>query len=641
MKTFLFILRKTLSINTLIVVLCLVIYSIGVNATVRYVKPIASGMGDGSSWDNASPDIQTMIDISIAGDSIWVAAGEYKPNTYPIGCTNCIDSRDYLFHVKNGVKLFGNFNGTETDITQRDFGTNTTFLSGDLNDDDVVNSSFIDLEIIGTTDNIYHVILIFDPSPVVLPVTIDGFTIKGGNANGTSYYSIAGTTVMKYRGGGILIENAPTTITNCFIVNNTASAGGGVYNYNQNLVISNSIIANNVSNTFGGGIAFWSPLGEIKNNSFIGNKSITNGGAISCSGTECEITNNEIIGNVAITDGGGLSINNGKGRVHNNIIINNYAVGNGGAIIGSIGTGVISNNIIAHNIAGNSGGGLVVFPNSNLVINNVIYNNVADMDGGGIYILLGINNFINNTIVYNNANNNGGGIYLNEGLNTFINNILWDNRLNTEANINSADLYLNTISNIFQNNILQLDSTFYAFPNYYLGSNPQGNLFAQDPNFVNIFNEKGEDQFYFTDDDGLRLRENSPALNAGTLTDAPETDILGTFRDILPDIGAYENGVFVGIYPNTGSTPTATLHAYPNPATDKITFTFTIPTTDYSTLLLYAIDGQNITTLYKATTQAGQTNTLTIDTKAFTPGTYCAVLRCGNGLAQHRTIIIK
>ena len=66
MKTILPILRKTLSINTLIVVLCLVMYSIGVNATVRYVKPIATGMADGSSWDNASPDIQTMIDISIA-----------------------------------------------------------------------------------------------------------------------------------------------------------------------------------------------------------------------------------------------------------------------------------------------------------------------------------------------------------------------------------------------------------------------------------------------------------------------------------------------------------------------------------------------------------------------------------------------
>ncbi len=47
MKTILPILRKTLSINTLIVVLCLVIYSIGVNATVRYVKPIATGMAMG------------------------------------------------------------------------------------------------------------------------------------------------------------------------------------------------------------------------------------------------------------------------------------------------------------------------------------------------------------------------------------------------------------------------------------------------------------------------------------------------------------------------------------------------------------------------------------------------------------------
>ncbi len=83
MKTILSISCKMLSINTLIVVLCLVIYSIGVNATVRYVKPIATGLGDGSSWANASDDIQTMINASLPGDSVWVAAGEYKPNSYP------------------------------------------------------------------------------------------------------------------------------------------------------------------------------------------------------------------------------------------------------------------------------------------------------------------------------------------------------------------------------------------------------------------------------------------------------------------------------------------------------------------------------------------------------------------------------
>ncbi len=100
MKTIPPILRKTLSINTLIVVLCLVIYSIGVNATVRYVKPIATGAADGSSWANASDDIQTMINASAIGDSVWVAAGEYKPNDFPTNCQYCTDSRFFSFYIK-------------------------------------------------------------------------------------------------------------------------------------------------------------------------------------------------------------------------------------------------------------------------------------------------------------------------------------------------------------------------------------------------------------------------------------------------------------------------------------------------------------------------------------------------------------
>ena len=160
MKTILPILRKTLSINTLIVVLSLVIYSIGAGATVRYVKPIATGLADGSSWDNASPGIQMMINESADGDSVWVAAGVYKPNSYPTNCIGCYSVKHYTFFVKAGVQLFGNFNGTETAGSQRDFSTNTTVLSGDLNGDDSVNGSFTEFEINGNTENIYHVLTV-------------------------------------------------------------------------------------------------------------------------------------------------------------------------------------------------------------------------------------------------------------------------------------------------------------------------------------------------------------------------------------------------------------------------------------------------------------------------------------------------
>ena len=47
--------------------------------TFRYVKPVATGTGDGATWADASADLQGMINASASGDEVWVAAGTYKP----------------------------------------------------------------------------------------------------------------------------------------------------------------------------------------------------------------------------------------------------------------------------------------------------------------------------------------------------------------------------------------------------------------------------------------------------------------------------------------------------------------------------------------------------------------------------------
>ena len=100
--------------------------------TIRYVKPVATGTGDGSSWTNAASNLQRTIDRSAPDDQVWVAAGLYKPTRIPPGLDPTND-RKKTFFFSNGVKVFGGFDGTETAPDQRDLtGPSSTTLSGDL-----------------------------------------------------------------------------------------------------------------------------------------------------------------------------------------------------------------------------------------------------------------------------------------------------------------------------------------------------------------------------------------------------------------------------------------------------------------------------------------------------------------------------
>ena len=86
-------------------------------ATIRYVKPVAAGAATGLSWANASASLQSMINISVAGDQIWVAAGTYKPNSYPTGCTSCSGgtARDYTFSLKSNRSESTRLNSSHVD----------------------------------------------------------------------------------------------------------------------------------------------------------------------------------------------------------------------------------------------------------------------------------------------------------------------------------------------------------------------------------------------------------------------------------------------------------------------------------------------------------------------------------------------
>ena len=116
-----------------------------------YVDDDATGLNDGTSWENAYVYLQeALADANIADKpvDIFVAQGVYKPNGGLVAIPE-FDWRTTTFQLINGVALRGGFAGFgEIDPDARDIESYETILSGDLNGDDSV--LFINKQ-----DNIY------------------------------------------------------------------------------------------------------------------------------------------------------------------------------------------------------------------------------------------------------------------------------------------------------------------------------------------------------------------------------------------------------------------------------------------------------------------------------------------------------
>lgn len=202
-------------------------------AGILYVDRQATGpVHDGSSWCSAYLELFTALSAAVAGDEIRVAQGIYKPTAGTL--------RQTSFQLKSGVAIYGGFAGCgAADPDARDIAAFETTLSGDLAGDDGPNFA-------NNAENSYSVVL---GSGANATAILDGFTITGGNANGTDAFD---------RGGGIrnyFTPGAPT-IRNCIIRGNSANArGGGVYNGSTQATYINCVIAGNrVLNVGGGGV---------------------------------------------------------------------------------------------------------------------------------------------------------------------------------------------------------------------------------------------------------------------------------------------------------------------------------------------------------------------------------------------------
>lgn len=480
------------------------------HAVTRYVKPLASGTGNGSSWANASANLQAMINASAIGDQVWVAAGTYRPTQDLFGSTTPANPRDRTIRLKAGVHVYGGFAGTEATIGARNLAVNISILSGDLG---ALND---------TSDNAYHVVAHVEDIITSESVTLDGFSITAGNATGAGSVFVNSNFVPQNSGGGLF-------------------SGHGVQGV---ATYRNLRIYNNNAGLEGGGMHLaWGDTALIVRDSIYNNRAGVNGGGAYIGASVADVDSSVFTGNTAATgSGGGVYNFTGWGFFRKSNVFNNTAGASGGGVFVGGHHQTYINNFVYSNTANLHGGGIFVtenwFNNGHRIESNVVYSNTAQNMGGGIYHQSGDLIVINNTIFNNSAQNDGGGLRP-IAPTAYHNNIFWQNKRSNSATISGADIAtdppfpiaLNVLRN---NNMFQLATGFQSVGD-------TGNIFAFDPLFVNPAQPLGADGIARTADDGLALLTCSPAINEGMdpIPGIP-TDMLGNARIGRYDIGAYE-----------------------------------------------------------------------------------------------------
>ncbi|MFD2561685.1 InlB B-repeat-containing protein [Aquimarina rubra] len=283
-----------------------------------YVDKDATGATNGTSWTDAFITLESALEVVASGAEIWVAEGAYTPST-----TN-MDPRQARFTIPNGAILYGGFNATETQLSQRDINTNITILSGDINGDD--NANILDTEPT-RQDNAYHVIVIEGNTK---DVVVDGFTIA--NANSTVSDRAAIFTNPQTAG-----DEITATIRNCIIENNSGSYVAGYWSDMPNIptvysdvdfescVVRNNFSRNN--NTFLVSVGNVKARGSIVNSLFYDNISQNRASCLYIYSDSFEIINSTFANNTG-SNGNVISIFSGStvGSIENTIIYGNGSI---------------------------------------------------------------------------------------------------------------------------------------------------------------------------------------------------------------------------------------------------------------------------------------------------------------------------
>lgn len=465
------------------------------------VKPDGNDANNGSDWGNALRSVQEAINRLAErgqGGEVWVKAGTYQPSVYMSGEST---DRSAAFVMKDGVSVYGGFEGNEETRAERDnkkgsmpwqythptvfvgnaYGGAATGGGGKCEYNEADNKWSV------TGSNSNHVVWFanLDGTAFKNVTVLDGVTIKGGSAQET-----VGTKENFFgdRGAGVYMAGN-AYLTNCVVTENAATGkGGGVYLYGGRII--GSLLYNNEGQQ--GGAVYVDNSGIVLR-SMLTNNSGYDGAAV------------YMVSDTEWTDG----------SMHPEYQI--------------LSTSVVSNNTSRHNgaVYCNQGGVML----QTTMVNNVSVGTVDPAD---------------------NESAQTGGLYV-KGYGLSVNSVLWNNLIKernvpmyavnpTVKTVRFFNTAVSGMNNSVWNNTLQQDMVSLSDDN---SSNTEGVItpdFEQsgmpsqggvDANLKNV-------EYYWFPVQGSNLR--SIGLELGRFHEevvlAPELDIKGDLFAQKPSVGA-------------------------------------------------------------------------------------------------------
>jgi hypothetical protein len=395
-----------------------------------YVNDAAAGANDGTSWENAFTDLQSALAVAVAGDSIWVAAGTYKPS---LSIDGSADVRTASFSLKSGVALYGGFAGTESRLDRRGSDPALTVLSGDIGLPG-------DL-----TDNSYHVVY----ANAVTDAVLDGFTVTGGRGDRTG-------SARDTRGGGLYTSESMLTVSNCVFSENRVNGqgyysladGAGMYNHDSASTVTDCVFTSNYAGGNTGSVA-WGRGGGMYNE-----------GAYLDDWNWPRVTGCTFSGNTAyardMEDGGGGMYNWGNRATVENCTFDGNSAGNGGAMANYVSATILTNCLFSNNFTtyGDGRGGAVCnIGSSTMILNCTFYKNgwrlftygypryrPTGSQGGAVYTYRA-GGYIKNCIFTENAvRADGGALFYGGGRGGELTNCLFYENINWWNNVPPGDI---------------------------------------------------------------------------------------------------------------------------------------------------------------------------------------------------------